>query len=186
MSRVAHILASAHERTTVRVPGPSSRQPRDHRTVPQGKSGHAPACKRWTPEGGVARTAKHDRPRTHPYRCRCAPTTHGTIRTHPVRRHPGTSPAGFVVLTDPLAVLPLRGPSGTVGRRRRLSRHRFVHRLLPRNGGGRLALVMAGMRGLPRSQFRHRSALGRPTVPSGPTQPDERHRHPQRRTTGGA
>jgi hypothetical protein len=45
---------SAHERTAVRVPGPPSRQPRDHRTVPQGKSWHALACKRWVSEGGTA------------------------------------------------------------------------------------------------------------------------------------
>lgn len=35
------MLDTAHEWTAVRVPGPSSRQPRHHRTVPQGKSRRA-------------------------------------------------------------------------------------------------------------------------------------------------
>jgi hypothetical protein len=53
----AATLRKAHERTAVRVPGPPSRQPRIHCTVPQGKSWHAIAlqvvdaqgrrCRKW-------------------------------------------------------------------------------------------------------------------------------------------
>jgi hypothetical protein len=51
----------APERTAVGVPGPPSRQPRLHRTVPQGKSRHVDTCKWWTPEGGVAVIGGNDR-----------------------------------------------------------------------------------------------------------------------------
>lgn len=60
LSACGGTVMSAHERTAVRVPGPSSRQPRYHRTVPQGKSGHVNACKRWAPERGAARMTSDD------------------------------------------------------------------------------------------------------------------------------
>ena len=49
---------SAHEWTAVRVPGPSSRQPRLHRTVPQGKSWHAARASGGRPRAAVLEMAK--------------------------------------------------------------------------------------------------------------------------------
>ena len=51
-------LKAAQERTVVRVPGPSSRQPRDHRTVPQGKSRHATRASGGRPRVALPETAE--------------------------------------------------------------------------------------------------------------------------------
>jgi Inositol monophosphatase family len=51
----------AQERTAVRVPGPPSRQPRLHCTVPQGKSRHATRASGGRPRAALPGMAKNDR-----------------------------------------------------------------------------------------------------------------------------
>ena len=104
----------------------------------------------------------------------------GEIRQR--RRRPGPPPqpsavAGVAVLVE--AAIPNYGnPAATttpaeMEGRRRLAPLRPVHRLLPRHGGQHLPMVMAGLRGLPLRQRRHRPGVGVPSVRPGPAQPHE-------------
>lgn len=140
MSARSVILRPAHERTAVWVPGPSSRQPRDHRTVPQGKSGRGLRASGGRPSVASPEKANDDTAPSERSRCGSARAYHRAFGAHPVRRSTWPAAATKSVTTGPagaVAVVRGRGPPRAMGGRRCLKGARSVHHLLPGHGRGR-------------------------------------------------
>lgn len=166
-------LEEAPEWTAVRVPGPPSRQPRHHRTVPQGKSRHATRASGGRPTVALPEWANHDQPRTQRRRFSAAPTHYRVVRTYPLRRRARAD------LTS-LAVVPRRGRPRSLAGLRCIASQRPLRRLRTGNGGRNVTVVMARLRRLPVNQRRARTVMGRKAVGAGAAQPDERDRRARR------
>jgi hypothetical protein len=71
-----------------------------HRTVPRGKSRHVNSCKRWTPEGGVARNGRDDRKAIECHGCGAARTHHRVIGAYPLRQvtRTGAAPGSMAIV----------------------------------------------------------------------------------------
>lgn len=120
------------------------------------------ACKRWTPEHGVA-GRRDDERRAERHRSSATRTPSRTIRAHPVRLHPRsatTQTAAVHRAANSLAIVPRRRCPREVAELRRLPRIRSVHHLPTSNSWGNFAVGVVGLRGLPRYQQPHRLALG--------------------------
>lgn len=135
-------LSKAHEWMAVRVPGPPSRQPRFHRTVRQGKSWHAKRASGGRPRVALPEMARNDRTAVECNGRGGARRYYRVVRAYSLRQVARSS-------AGPVAVLPRRGLSREMGRLRRLTRMRPLHRVLQGDGGWSLTLGVVGLRGLP-------------------------------------
>ena len=86
-------IALAHERTTVRVPGPSSRQPRNHRTVPQGRERARASVPVVGAGAAPPERRTHGRTRSQRDRRSSAPTPSQVLRAFRAGRFAAQSPA---------------------------------------------------------------------------------------------
>lgn len=166
----------AQERTAVRVPGPPSRQPRIHRTVPQGKSRHVTRA-----SGGRPRVAspesgeENDRAKAERDRRGATQADYRVVRAHSLRRaaRTGADHLQMGVSARSLAVVRGRRLARKMGRLRCPPCARPVHCLLQGHGWRHHAVVMAGMRRLPRRKRGAGVSVGISPIGTGTAQPDE-------------
>ena len=145
-------VRDAHEWTAVRVPGSPSRQPRNHRTVPQGKSRHL-RVQEVGARGRRRRNGRNDDYSIERDGCRTASTDHRAMRAHSLRRITWSAAAQ-------MAVVPVRRPSRDLGRMRCIARTRPLRHLLQGRGRRDVTLGVARLRQLSCCQRHTRIALG--------------------------